>query len=77
MPSHSVTIEEMKAMSIFGSKVPEPVMLRLEQLSQEGCNLATMLDDRAWSALAALSESFRSSLSPLTKAKLPNSLLSS
>ena len=51
----AMCIEEMQALSPFASKVPDVVIQRLQQLSVEGCNLAAMLDERAWSALAALS----------------------
>lgn len=54
--AHTVSVSEMRGMSQFAQKVPEMVTLRLQQLSEEGCNLVEMLDDRAWSALAALSK---------------------
>uniref|UniRef100_A0A061SAJ7 Uncharacterized protein n=1 Tax=Tetraselmis sp. GSL018 TaxID=582737 RepID=A0A061SAJ7_9CHLO len=47
--------DEFHCHSPFASKVPEAVMRRLQQLHLEGCRLAEKLDDRAWSALAALS----------------------
>lgn len=49
--------EDLRSLSPFASQVAPAVAQRLEQLAKlEGCNLANMLDDRAWSALAALSE---------------------
>mmetsp|Transcript_38280 Transcript_38280/g.108218 ORF Transcript_38280/g.108218 Transcript_38280/m.108218 type:complete len:324 (+) Transcript_38280:207-1178(+) len=51
----AMCIEELQTLSPFATKVPDVVLQRLQQLSEEGCNLAAMLDERAWSALAALS----------------------
>lgn len=49
--------EELRTLSPHATQVAPAVAQRLEQLAKmEGCPLANMLDDRAWSALAALSE---------------------
>lgn len=47
--------DELRTLSPYASQVAPAVAQRLEQLAKlEDCNLALKLDDRAWSALAAL-----------------------
>eukprot|EP00951_Prasinocladus_malaysianus_P048831 scaffold662885_cov46-Prasinocladus_malaysianus.AAC.1 len=52
--SLGVRVDEFHNLSMHAPAVHAAPALKLQQLWDEGCRLVSLLDDRAWEALAAL-----------------------